>query len=229
MTEEELTVLILDHFNWEYDTSIGSKYKNSPTIILGDLILAILVCNSLPKACEYLNIGYKATNNAVQKVFVPIFGKINGGNETWAFKLLNSIAYKKCPHCNKYLQYSNFGIDNHSSTGRHNSCSSCRSLQNAINYKKDNVQEAHKRSQEKHYYDILARNAEYRAERSYRTVKWADRDKIKEVYANCPDGLQVDHIIPLKGELVSGLHVDSNLQYLTLEENLKKSNKYTIE
>ena len=65
-----------------------------------------------------------------------------------------------------------------------------------------------------------------RARRELRSVAWANAEKIREVYANCPDGYDVDHIIPLNGKTVSGLHVHNNLQYLTKLENSKKSNRF---
>jgi hypothetical protein len=55
--------------------------------------------------------------------------------------------------------------------------------------------------------------------------RWADLEKIKEIYLNCPSGFHVDHIIPLQGRNVRGLHVENNLQYLLPLDNKVKSNK----
>lgn len=59
-----------------------------------------------------------------------------------------------------------------------------------------------------------------------RTPSWSDLSAITEFYKNCPQGMVVDHIVPLQGKKVSGLHVLENLQYLTPQENQRKSNLF---
>ncbi len=68
--------------------------------------------------------------------------------------------------------------------------------------------------------------AKYRAAKLKATPKWANLEKIQEIYKNCPIGYHVDHIIPLQGENICGLHIETNLQYLPASENCRKGNKY---
>jgi 5-methylcytosine-specific restriction endonuclease McrA len=64
--------------------------------------------------------------------------------------------------------------------------------------------------------------ARYMAKRKNQTPDNVDIKSIQKFYADCPEGCEVDHIIPIsKG----GLHTLENLQYLTISENRKKSNK----
>jgi hypothetical protein len=75
---------------------------------------------------------------------------------------------------------------------------------------------------------INALQAKRRSLKLNATPKFANLNKIKEIYKNCPKGYTVDHIIPLQGNNVCGLHVEWNLQYLTRSENSSKSNKLII-
>lgn len=75
----------------------------------------------------------------------------------------------------------------------------------------------------------IARVMERRAHRGKATPDWltpAQRQEMQNLYVNRPDGHHVDHIVPLRGENVCGLHVPWNLQYLPAVENLKKGNKF---
>lgn len=52
------------------------------------------------------------------------------------------------------------------------------------------------------------------------------REEMERFYTACPAGLVVDHIVPIQGKYVSGLHVPWNLQYLSNKENFTKANKH---
>jgi 5-methylcytosine-specific restriction endonuclease McrA len=67
------------------------------------------------------------------------------------------------------------------------------------------------------------------------TPIWADLDAVKEFYIEAQrltkeTGIphEVDHIIPIKGKVVSGLHVPANLQILTEKQNQTKNARYEV-
>jgi hypothetical protein len=76
-----------------------------------------------------------------------------------------------------------------------------------------------------------ARTNNRRAAKLQRTPGWADKKEILKFYTESSrltkeTGIeyQVDHIVPLRGDSVCGLHVHYNLQIISKSENYKKSN-----
>jgi len=81
---------------------------------------------------------------------------------------------------------------------------------------------------------VIANANKRKADQLQRTPEFSDSDAIKRVYEQA--GLlseatgtphHVDHVIPLRGENVSGLHVPGNLMIVPDNLNLSKSNKFT--
>ena len=81
-----------------------------------------------------------------------------------------------------------------------------------------------------------ARSAMYNAAKLQRIPKWlteADLEKMRRSYrlAKIMTNLKgvlyhVDHIVPLRGDSVSGLHVPENLQVILAIDNMRKGNKF---
>ncbi len=80
---------------------------------------------------------------------------------------------------------------------------------------------------------VNSRNSKHRANKINATPSWGDEETIKEVYRESQrltkeTGVihHVDHIVPLNGKNVCGLHWEGNLQILTQTQNLSKGNKH---
>jgi hypothetical protein len=82
-----------------------------------------------------------------------------------------------------------------------------------------------------HPWKKTAANKKRKLTKQRATPPWADSEKINAIYAEAAFmrslgvDVHVDHILPLKGKTVSGLHTHDNLQLLLAKDNLSKSNK----
>jgi len=84
-----------------------------------------------------------------------------------------------------------------------------------------------------HNVEARVKTAKRRADEIKACPPWADKKAIREIYAECVElsnttgvKYEVDHIVPLRGVNVCGLHIAANLQAIPATENRKKSNKF---
>lgn len=218
------TELILDKLGVFYDDLAKKKHGSAREFTYGEVIDRILADKGNKAGSEtFPEIGEQTFNRMMRKMFPEV--RLNGGTQTWCFYLLTIIEYKYCGHCQTIKPFSNFNKDkSNSSIGLQSICKECRSSEQAGQY--DKYYDAHQKSYAKNHGKIRERQNHYKGERALRIPPWSQTQLIEKFYENCPERHHVDHIVPLKGKEVSGLHVIENLQYLTAEENLSKGNKY---
>ncbi|NBW21394.1 MAG: hypothetical protein EBR82_76895 [Caulobacteraceae bacterium] len=94
----------------------------------------------------------------------------------------------------------------------------------------DRFKQYDKTKYERHYAKIVQRVRLREAALEKQTPTWASRDAIDAIYAEARrTNMTVDHIVPLRGKTVCGLHVENNLQLLSREENSRKGNRFNGE
>ena len=65
----------------------------------------------------------------------------------------------------------------------------------------------------------------YKTARKQATPSWACMASVRRMYQTAAAfGMHVDHVIPLRGRNVCGLHVPENLRLVTPAENMAKGN-----
>jgi hypothetical protein len=92
----------------------------------------------------------------------------------------------------------------------------------------ERVKKSNSEYTKKHAKEAVFKTQKRRTRKLQALPNWADLEKIKEIYLNCPDGMQVDHVIPFVHQLICGLHVENNLQYLSEFDNKSKGNKFEV-
>jgi hypothetical protein len=93
------------------------------------------------------------------------------------------------------------------------------------------TKDAYKRHYAAHYPELMAKWAKRRADRLKATPPWFDAHKALAIYKQADRmrkagfDVHVDHVLPLRGRAVCGLHVHTNLRIIKAAENLAKGNK----
>lgn len=191
------------------------------------LLTAVLETSSTTAAASTLGIPYTALEHILHRKLKPSFPD-KSKSQSWNIYLLGLFSLKKCSTCKNIFDFSAFSKDVGKSLGL---CSECRicNADKSKRYRQEHP-EACKETIKTHYNSnkqyYLYKNVLRKEKVKTATPKWADLSKLKEVYLNCPEGMHVDHVIPLQGHNVCGLHVHTNLQYLTPYDNLSKSNNF---
>lgn len=185
-------------------------------ILLWDIIYNILLGLSLKEVAVQVSSSERTLERIMREAYPNLTS-----HERWYNKLAFLVGKRFCSEGSHYVKASDFYNNRHI-------CKQCDKT--ITNTKRLNDPEKARTRSRQHYLDnkdyYKARNSIQRKRLRLATPSWANLEAIQVFYTKCPEGYEVDHIVPLKGSNVSGLHVISNLQYLTIEENRVKYNKF---
>lgn len=219
---EDIVENIANNLNLNLFSYFIKPRANKVGILVYELIEALLLYKSSAPAIESLGYSSQTFNRNIQKLFPNV--KLNGGGETWGYYLLSKSDYKHCGSCKAIKAKTEFTISKDTSDGLNRKCKYCNKVSNAYWY--ENNKDYHRQYLINNRASFNLNSAKRRAIEKSAIPSWANIEKIKEIYINCPEGYHVDHIVPLQGKYICGLHVESNLQHLTVEENLSKGNRF---
>ena len=197
MNKKEILQQIFDIEN------ISTKIVNCPKITEASLL------NILSKSSYSLKDELNLTHTTITRYLTKLFPDRDKSCRKVDNWLLHKYEYKQCKHCEEVFELSFFHKNSNRSDSLNAYCKVCQNTLTAAT--------------------SASRQAKYKSSKLQRSPLWVSLEEEAQIslfYKNCPEGYHVDHDFPLQGELVSGLHVLSNLRYLTMEENCGKGNKF---
>ena len=149
---------------------------------------------------------------------------------------------KGCPQCKKnytkdWIKKNKDRVSLHNNKFRENNKESIKIAKENSHRKKPHMRSARAERYRKSNLAMFARKyAKRRCEKIKRTPKWLNAEHKKQILSTYYQSklmtqhfgidMHVDHIVPLKGKEVSGLHVPWNLQVIPKLENIRKHNKF---
>lgn len=141
----------------------------------------------------------------------------------------------KCSSCGKIKPGGEFPVSRDRKSGHHSQCKVCRRAVKKA-WDKANPEKKWrpktKSAARKVRHMVLRKRRKCNMRQA--TPAWANRDAMAAVYRQAllmrADGIDVhvDHVIPLNHDLVCGLHNEFNLQILTRDDNIAKSNNFVV-
>ena len=194
---------ISDADNLEY--YVLKYFDNFTDSYLRNVIIASIVNNTSTTRAVELALGISSTT-AMRRIKPFFVGKVK--NIAYKTHILTSFGKKQCGKCSIIYDLEFFNSNTSKANGMSGTCKICHSK-----YIHSDIDRYRNLAAQKRLLSSIPISKKYEKE-------------LREIYKNCPVGYQVDHITPINGLNVCGLHVPWNLQYLTAKDNAAKSNRF---